>query len=557
MSLIAIKLNRCEKEVVQEFFQLFKTPWEFYQEGHAYNVIITDDHDHKRTDAQLIIRISSHDHLQLKQSVSNGGLPEDSFVLLKSSEMEFPVYSGVTSIECDQCLATMGPNNECVVSKSLINSEVVINLGYDLFKEVKYLLSKGQPVINAIYPTLDIHIYLLRKWIVATRIKLVEIPPVKLGSPFHVCLTHDVDFVKIKNYRFDHTLVGFLYRAIISSVVGSIRGKYPLKRIFLNWFSVITIPLIFLGLKKDFWMQFRNYIKLENGCPSTFFFVPFKNKPGKIDDRGTSAPATRTTKYEVAELKKEIDFLLEKKCEIGVHGIDAWLSKELAEIEFEKIQSLTGEKNIGIRMHWLFFAENSFDHLEKAGYSFDSTLGYNENVGYRSGTHQVFKPPSTDSLLELPLHIMDTSLFYEGRMNMGFDEGANIIRKFSESASTFGGVLTLNWHHRSIAPERLWGDVYQMGIQHFITKGAIIETAGSIVNWFRKRRLICFQKVECTKDAIKVKLSFDKEKVTEDDLFFLRIHNFKIKTEIDAADDIGQQSYSDFVLTGVREMNFK
>ena len=53
---------------------------------------------------------------------------------------------------------------------------------------------------------------------------------------------------------------------------------------------------------------------------------------------------------------------------------------------------------------------------------YDSTVGYNETIGYRAGTSQVFKHPDVDHLLELPLHIMDTALFYPSYMNLSDDQ---------------------------------------------------------------------------------------------------------------------------------------
>ena len=37
--------------------------------------------------------------------------------------------------------------------------------------------------------------------------------------------------------------------------------------------------------------------------------------------------------------------------------------------------------------------------LEKAGFSYDSTVGYNETIGYRAGTAQVFKHPGRRSFV--------------------------------------------------------------------------------------------------------------------------------------------------------------
>ena len=39
-------------------------------------------------------------------------------------------------------------------------------------------------------------------------------------------------------------------------------------------------------------------------------------------------------------------------------------------------------------MHWLYFDQNSPKTLENAGANYDSTVGYNETVGYRAGTAQ-------------------------------------------------------------------------------------------------------------------------------------------------------------------------
>ena len=80
--------------------------------------------------------------------------------------------------------------------------------------------------------------------------------------------------------------------------------------------------------------------------------------------------------------------------------------------------------------------------LEKAGFSYDSTVGYNETIGYRAGTAQVFKHPNVDHLLELPLHIMDTALFYPSYMNLSDEQAHAAILQLIENATRFGGVLT-------------------------------------------------------------------------------------------------------------------
>ena len=57
----------------------------------------------------------------------------------------------------------------------------------------------------------------------------------------------------------------------------------------------------------------------------------------------------------------------------------------------------------------------------------------------------------------------------------------------------FGGVLTVNWHDRSVAPERLWDQSYRELLSELKTKGAWFATAGQVVSWFRKRRAAQFE----------------------------------------------------------------
>ena len=57
----------------------------------------------------------------------------------------------------------------------------------------------------------------------------------------------------------------------------------------------------------------------------------------------------------------------------------------------------------------------------------------------------------------------------------------------------FGGALMVNWHDRSIAPERLWGDFYIRLVGKLETAGAWFCTAGQAAAWFRRRREVSFE----------------------------------------------------------------
>ena len=83
---------------------------------------------------------------------------------------------------------------------------------------------------------------------------------------------------------------------------------------------------------------------------------------------------------------------------------------------------VTGESSIGIRMHWLLWDANTPSALERAEFAYDSTFGYNETVGYRAGTSQVFRPFGAQTPLGLALHIQDGALFYPQRLDLSEPE---------------------------------------------------------------------------------------------------------------------------------------
>jgi hypothetical protein len=160
-------------------------------------------------------------------------------------------------------------------------------------------------------------------------------------------------------------------------------------------------------------------------------------------------------------------------------------------------------------MHWLYFDGRSPGVLESAGFSYDSSVGYNDVVGYRAGTGQVFKLPGAERLLEIPLHIMDTAMFYPDYLSLSKEQAWELVNKFVRNAARDGGVLTFNWHDRSIAPERLWGDFYARVVDHLTASGAWFATAGQTASWFRKRRSVAFEEVSAECSTIRVRVPAD------------------------------------------------
>jgi len=521
--LIGVITKESEKKIVREFFELFKTPWEFCHGNCSYDVVLTTGENVtniKEINTKLLIVYTSQ-KIQIDNENKVRTNPYQNKPILECNKIEFPIYGNILTFgTTEEPLVRSKETHEAVGIKIPEKDKNILRLGYDLFYEIKHLISSGQAAEYASIPTLDIHISMLRNWILESGVSMMEIPPVPAGYDFTVCLTHDVDFVGIRRHKLDHTLFGFIYRAFFGSLFGLLQGKISWRKLLRNWKTVILLPLVYLGIAKDFMVQFDRYIDIERGLGSTFFIIPYKNRPGQ--NNGQQSSKRRAAKYDISDIVPEINKLTSQGVEVGLHGIDAWHDSGKGREELKRITDVTGESNIGVRMHWLYYGNDSAEILDNAGFSYDSTTGYNETVGYKSGTGQAFRPPGIRSLLELPLIIMDTALFYPAHMNLTEADAWKCTREVINNAIRYGGVLTINWHHRSIGPERLWDDFYIELIEELKNSGVWFGTAQQIVKWFNKRRSVSFTKVSSTGDEIHIQLTCNKETDVPD--MILRMH---------------------------------
>jgi hypothetical protein len=523
-----------EQDVVHEFFELFKTPWEFYRRDGFYEILLCVGDAQFEGNAKLVLCYADRrTHFDDACKIQTGCQRSNPCILSYRGN-RIPIYgSTVTFLESGSGLLTDEGSRESVADLDASSERPVARIGYDLFREVRTLLTGGQPSANANLPALDLHIALLRDLITGCGVSLVEIPPVPSGHPFIVCLTHDVDHPSIRQHKWDHTLFGFLYRAIFGSLRNFIRGKTAARDVIRNWVAVLKLPFVHLRLTRDLWSEFDvRYLELEKGLTSTFFVIPFKNDAGKKPNG--QAPALRAARYAAQDITDTIQRLIGAGCEVGLHGIDAWLNSSKGREELEEIRRLTGASEIGVRTHWLYHDHHSHSFIEQAGAIYDSTMGYNDTVGYRAGTTQVFRPLGANHLLELPLHVMDTALFYSDYLGLCSREARVILSQIVDNAVQFGGCLTINWHDRSLAPERLWGECYRDVLQDLKNRAPWFSTAGQAVSWFRKRRAAAFEADSHKPGAVRVKVTVDPGGYLPG--LRLRIHKTRKLSEIGAAD---------------------
>lgn len=547
--MLGVLANEQSRPLAEEFFQLFKTPWEFAHADRAYDVLlVTDGEAIPETPAKLVFLYGAQpipwDHSH-GCSLTKEPLP----AIVQSADGPLALHAGCGTFETEDGVALMKHDETarpCALEIENKDTKFV-RVGYDLFEEVRLLLTEGQPPTHGAYASLDLHIAFLRNRMIASGIAFAEIPPVPAGHAFTVCLSHDVDHPRLRFHGLDHTLAGFLARATFGSIKRLFRGRLPVSGLLKNWLSVVSLPLVYLRWIRDPWDAFSRYTAIEAGLPSTFFVIPFAGRPGR--DASGAVRGKRASRYGAQAIRADLEDLVEAGKEVSLHGIDAWRDASSGREEVSEVAGFKRGDERGVRMHWLYFGPDSPRLLEEAGFTYDSTVGFNETVGLRAGTFQAYLAPGTDRLLEMPLHVMDTALFYPDYLDLTPGQARERVLALGRKVKRLGGALTVNWHDRSLAPERLWGELYRELVEVWKGEQAWLTSLEQAVAWFRWRRSFRFER-ESEDRALTETCAVVGDPPARDDLpdVVLRIY------QPDTPDDKQTKKYVDYPFAGKRRM---
>ncbi len=94
-------------------------------------------------------------------------------------------------------------------------------------------------------------------------------------------------------------------------------------------------------------------------------------------------------------------------------------------------------------------------------------------------------------------------------MNLGEDEAFKLCNRIVLNAYERGGVVVINWHNRSLGPERLWEKFYLRLLDEIKVHNVWFSTGCEAVQWFQKRRCVSFERIKGEKSAARIKFSHD------------------------------------------------
>lgn len=224
-----------------------------------------------------------------------------------------------------------------------------------------------------------------------------------------VIISHDIDHITAFEHLSDLILPKFAARSAIELISGRITAGEILER--------------GRGFLENRWQNIAELMDFDrsSGVPSTFFIGVSKGK-------GLS--------YSIERVKHWSKTILMNGFDLSVHGISFDDFRRIR-TEGEIFSALTGLRDFGIRMHYLRLNPGTLACLERAGYSYDSSV---------FGIREPFK---AGRLWEFPLHIMDSRVFCgDSRwQSRTLEEAKYLTRELLDNISRAGmNYLTILFH---------------------------------------------------------------------------------------------------------------
>jgi hypothetical protein len=124
-----------------EFFELFKTPWERAVPGRKYRVVLSTDGFIVDLDGEVFLIYGSGEQASDREA----GLSADSVngpVDIEWGECTFPIYGRVALFDRDVSNGALKTRGKFLGYQHKIEGRIVWRIGYDLFGEIRLLLSQ-------------------------------------------------------------------------------------------------------------------------------------------------------------------------------------------------------------------------------------------------------------------------------------------------------------------------------------------------------------------------------------------------------------------------------
>lgn len=258
---------------------------------------------------------------------------------------------------------------------------------------------------------------------------------------------------------------------------------YLIKQLKIISLAGVIIKKIF---NKDIWFNLSDILDYEkqHNIKSVFYFL---TKYGKYKNN------INNSDYKIGHPSFTNIFraIQNNGSEIGIHG--SFGTSNSSELFNEEISILENNINIqvlGNRFHYLQYDINITPNIIKESkLEYDMSLGFAEQIGFRNGICHPFKlynfkKDEPYNYYEIPLILMDVSLFNKNYMHLDVDEAFEQSKELISEIIKFNGIFTVLWHNNSFSPYKFgYRKKFIEGLVNYCkSKGTAFKTPKQILS---------------------------------------------------------------------------
>jgi len=311
------------------------------------------------------------------------------------------------------------------------------------------------------------------------------------GGDFSICLTHDVDLVSeavtpLQALRSARTAWPETGASRVERVEGVARAGVRTAR-------ALGGRLAFAPRADS--LERCIAIEREYEVTASYFFTVFPGAGASRFDcvyAPEDACRFRGRRQTIAEVLQTISA---EGFDVGLHGSYHSSSDDgLLAREKRALESATGLALTTTRQHFLRWDIRRTPRLQvSAGFSADATLGFNRNLGFRSGTafpsrHFDLDRSQRLDLLLVPLSIHDTPLIRSDGLELDLTLACSAVRAVVDAVAATGGVVTFLFHPNNLALPGI-EELFRWTISYGLERRAWFASLREVNQWWREREV--------------------------------------------------------------------
>ncbi|WP_323594876.1 DUF7033 domain-containing protein [Aliarcobacter butzleri] len=263
-------------------------------------------------------------------------------------------------------------------------------------------------------------------------------------------LSHDVDYI--------NKTVQLRIKQTIFNCFNTIKSINKPKKLIGNFTKTIK----FLFSNPSYWCfdYWQNLEKSYNKTSTFYIYVKDGKKSFKswLIDPSYDIKTNKKLQNRLKELYKE-------GFKIGLHGsYESAKSYEKLKNEKEILEDILGIKITKTRQHWLNYFEKNTPKFHENLFEYDSTLGWNNKIGFRSACASLYNPYNFEvekayNHKIIPQVIMDSNVYDYADDESIFLKAKNMIQNAKDVSKTMN--ISISWHQRVCSSDYNWHKFYE------------------------------------------------------------------------------------------------